>query len=75
MRDPVVATKTTTVGELIEALQNLPADAPIATLYDWGAGLDYGVTVHGMHVCDTDCNEYHCSLFDHAVLDINPRPV
>lgn len=63
-----------TVGELLATLSTLPPDAPVATLYDWGADVKRGVTVHGAHTCDADCDQYDCSLAGCVVLDIDPRP-
>jgi hypothetical protein len=67
--------KCETVRELKAALVSLPDDAPLATLYDWGEGKKYGVTVHGMHTHDDNCDSTNCSLPGHVVLDIDPRPL
>lgn len=71
MQDSLMAK---TVGELRAALADLPANAPIATLYDWGADVKYGLTVLGTHTCGSDCDKHDCSLSGHVVLDIDPRP-
>lgn len=64
-----------TVRDLIIALcsSQIPLDAPLATLYDWGAGLKFDVTVHGMHQCDHYCDQYDCPMVGHLMLDIDPR--
>lgn len=65
-----------TVGELVDKLLSIdgPMSAPIATLYDHGADVKFGVVVRGMHIHDADCDEFDCSVADHLVLDIDPRP-
>jgi hypothetical protein len=64
--------KCETVGELITALEDgLPWDAPLATLYDWGADVKYGVMVHGLHDVPDDEDD---PLVGYVVLDIDPAP-
>lgn len=66
-------TTCSTVGELRAALDGLPADAPLAVLYDWGADVKEQVVVRGITPlpgCDPDAD----IVPGVAVLDIDPRP-